>query len=267
MRYRRPSKLRRVATLRVAMIGALTLSCTACVIPLPLAIYPTKCAASGNILAFHDETGKLIEKDGLLLIQRSYSYGWPDCLNKTFDSLVEIERGKARIPTQTKVVSLWALPNLLAYFLLPSFLELPEDDIKFVPLISGVDFRLHYKWDDFDDSDHAALVRNQNLKNGAARLLRTSNHDHGRAVRYSRFVLERLRREADKKLREHHAYFYLPDSDYLTVKEFLEARLEQLQRPLSPKCPTCGYNLTGNESGKCPECGNKILSTQPAPSG
>jgi len=23
-------------------------------------------------------------------------------------------------------------------------------------------------------------------------------------------------------------------------------------------CPSCGYNLTGNQSGVCPECGNAV---------
>ena len=29
-------------------------------------------------------------------------------------------------------------------------------------------------------------------------------------------------------------------------------------RPKQGHCPTCAYNLTGNESGICPECGTKI---------
>jgi predicted amidophosphoribosyltransferase len=28
-----------------------------------------------------------------------------------------------------------------------------------------------------------------------------------------------------------------------------------------PQCQTCGYNLTGNESGICPECGEPVEST------
>jgi len=27
------------------------------------------------------------------------------------------------------------------------------------------------------------------------------------------------------------------------------------RRPMVGKCPACGYDLTGNESGVCPECG------------
>jgi hypothetical protein len=31
------------------------------------------------------------------------------------------------------------------------------------------------------------------------------------------------------------------------------------RRPFPPgRCPTCGYNLTGNVSGRCPECGHAV---------
>lgn len=31
------------------------------------------------------------------------------------------------------------------------------------------------------------------------------------------------------------------------------------RRPHIPgHCPTCGYNLTGNQSGRCPECGHEV---------
>lgn len=38
------------------------------------------------------------------------------------------------------------------------------------------------------------------------------------------------------------------------------AILWRLDRPKVPPghCTTCGYNLTGNESGRCPECGDPI---------
>jgi len=34
---------------------------------------------------------------------------------------------------------------------------------------------------------------------------------------------------------------------------------EKVERTLNPDlCKTCGYNLTGNESGICPECGSEV---------
>ena len=38
----------------------------------------------------------------------------------------------------------------------------------------------------------------------------------------------------------------------------------QLQRAAAHPCPTCHFDLTGNQSGTCPECGSAI--TQPPPS-
>ena len=272
MRYRRPSRLRRVATLRVAMIGILTLNCTGCVIPLPLAIYPKKCVASGETIAFHDQDGKLIEKDGLLLIQRLYHYGFgcDSWLDKTSDDVVKIERGKARVPPQTVIAAFCTRPIPFKFFPTPLFFEMPGDGINFVPLIYGYDDGSHVE-SFLRGSGDAPLFGFHHNWDGAAREYTTeymsTTHDHFSAVLYYRFVLDHLRREADKKLREHQGYFYLPDSDYLRVKKFLEIHLEQLQRGVSPKCPSCGYNLTGNGSGKCPECGTKIPSTLPAPSG
>jgi len=35
------------------------------------------------------------------------------------------------------------------------------------------------------------------------------------------------------------------------------------RRKLGPNaCPSCGYDLTGNESGKCPECGEAMSHTR-----
>ncbi len=34
--------------------------------------------------------------------------------------------------------------------------------------------------------------------------------------------------------------------------------LRPRRRPAKGHCPTCSYDLTGNESGKCPECGTPL---------
>jgi predicted amidophosphoribosyltransferase len=31
-----------------------------------------------------------------------------------------------------------------------------------------------------------------------------------------------------------------------------------LKRTDVPECASCGYNLTGNQSGICPECGTRV---------
>ena len=41
----------------------------------------------------------------------------------------------------------------------------------------------------------------------------------------------------------------------ILARERLQKRLQRL---LEGRCPTCGYDLTGNISGVCPECGTPI---------
>ena len=36
------------------------------------------------------------------------------------------------------------------------------------------------------------------------------------------------------------------------------------RRILPGHCPTCGYNLTGNESGACPECATRVIRSEEA---
>jgi len=31
-----------------------------------------------------------------------------------------------------------------------------------------------------------------------------------------------------------------------------------LRRMAAGRCPSCGYDLTGNVSGRCPECGTEV---------
>ena len=37
-----------------------------------------------------------------------------------------------------------------------------------------------------------------------------------------------------------------------------EVRVVRNRRYPNGSCQSCGYNLTGNESGKCPECGTNV---------
>jgi hypothetical protein len=46
---------------------------------------------------------------------------------------------------------------------------------------------------------------------------------------------------------------------YAVARRGYRLRLEALD---TPDCATCGYNLTGNQSGICPECGVRIESAK-----
>lgn len=236
--------------------GVLSLSCAGCLIPVPLAVYPKKCASSGDIIIFTDESGKQIEKNGLLLIQRSYG-------NKTADCLVGINRGRAKIPNQTRIVVLWAWPNMFAYFLLPALVETPSDAIAFVPLISGYDYHLHHEQGitDTRDERYPSLLAPYDLEDGAAVLLRTTREEHDRAIRYYQFIYDHVRRADDKRIRRHAPYFYLPDSHYVRVREFLEAELERLQEH-SATGPLGGRGLTVKVGARHSERGTEIDAHQ-----
>ena len=47
---------------------------------------------------------------------------------------------------------------------------------------------------------------------------------------------------------------------WFTRRDIRRRLREQLVKKGIPVCITCGYNLTGNESGVCPECGTEIKS-------
>ncbi len=43
---------------------------------------------------------------------------------------------------------------------------------------------------------------------------------------------------------------------------FIRGPLRRLRRQRRGFCPTCRYDLTGNESGTCPECGERVARWQ-----
>lgn len=47
------------------------------------------------------------------------------------------------------------------------------------------------------------------------------------------------------------------------VIAFIRGPLRRTRRRRKGLCITCGYNLTGNESGVCPECGSECSKDEP----
>jgi hypothetical protein len=61
-------------------------------------------------------------------------------------------------------------------------------------------------------------------------------------------------------------FIFLPLAVLLAIPVAILWRLDR-PRILPGHCTTCGYDLTGNESGRCPECGKSVSTSIDASSG
>ncbi len=130
-------------------VATLLFTNAGCIIPIPIAIFPAPCKESGRELRFQDKHGKLIQRDGLLIVSRSQSIRGLRCAPS--NHVVQIRRGRARIPHEWVPASIWLGPNELLGFgivgeplvavlimLLPYPTIIPDsDNVSAIPLIPG----------------------------------------------------------------------------------------------------------------------------------
>lgn len=204
-----------------------------CLIPVPLAVFPAACQASGLKVEFRDSEGNRIEEDGLLIVHREY-YGTALPCDRDVDCLVQIEDGCATIPDQLKLASLWWRPGF-PYLLFGLPVVHPGDSLKIIPLLSGYSAR-HEVYgvlaEGSPEETCIALPNHNDFENGTIRLLVTERGEAEAswALEYYRFVCERLwcKHERAEPKKTHCDKFFLADADYAQVKQFLVAELERL---------------------------------------
>lgn len=108
------------------MLATIALTQSACLLPVPLAIYPEIKPGSGAIVETLDEHGHPITTEGLLIINRDYRVdkipGAPS------NSVLHIRDGKATIPAELAISSTWSIvgviPNVMG--LLPFVLPITD---------------------------------------------------------------------------------------------------------------------------------------------
>lgn len=90
--------------IHLAVLALITFTQPACLLPIPLAIYPEIEPGSGSIIEIYDRSGRPIRTNGLLIIHRKYSLvgleGAPS------NTLIPIRRGKAMVPVEVAIGSI-----------------------------------------------------------------------------------------------------------------------------------------------------------------
>jgi hypothetical protein len=96
---------------RLMILAAIVSTQSACLLPIPLAIYPEVKPGSGTTVEILDEYGKRITTEGLLIINRDYRVdkipGAPS------NSIVHIRNGKATIPAEFAISSTWSIVGIM----------------------------------------------------------------------------------------------------------------------------------------------------------
>ncbi|OWY69599.1 hypothetical protein B7486_19780 [cyanobacterium TDX16] len=89
--------------IRLAVLALMTLTQSACLLPIPLAIYPEIKPGSATTIEVCDQFGKPIKTEGLLIIYRDYLVG--GITGAPSNSIIHIRNGKATIPIELAISS------------------------------------------------------------------------------------------------------------------------------------------------------------------
>lgn len=149
----------------IAIVCASAVSSTGCA--LPVAMYPVVAAGSGERVEFRDRDGKLIEADGLLVVNRrdDYRVFLGHYLGAPITHIIPIVEGKAKVPVDILLGSVAIIPNevvigygimgiiegvrtkpvltavttpiLIGLFAIPITYTYPSEEVFLVPLIPG----------------------------------------------------------------------------------------------------------------------------------
>lgn len=222
---------------------------------IPIAIFPAPCIAGGKELSFHDKHGVSIQLDGLLLVNRSQTIRGLCCAPS--NHVVQIRRGRARIPKEWIPASIWLLPNEFALgmtfagmksqplyslaILPPAAIPIPvvypkEDRVFVIPLVPG-----YYVRQARIDEPYANLALTPPFRNGHTVLFPNSesptmSHSYWDEVRQRlrrRFQPRPFRSGPDLRLNHYH---------YPRVKAFVLRELQRIEKmtkdPISAHAPS-----------------------------
>lgn len=216
----------------IAIVCASAISCTGCA--LPVAMYPVVAAGSGEKVEFRDRDGKLIEADGLLVVNRrdDYRVFLGHYLGAPITHLVPIVNGKATVPVDVLLGSLAFVPNevligyggagilegartkpvltalttpiLIGLFAIPITYTYPSEEVFIIPLVPGFHRQLSYEdsWFPHDLSVERAMLplveyRTDQRDKTTGRFvfsLKSNASDRYGAWRYWDFVRKRIRK-------------------------------------------------------------------------
>ena len=137
-----------------------------CVIPIPLAVFPVTSEYSGMTIAFHDEDGEPIRKDGLLILHRTT---WVIGTARALSQLLEIRDGTVTLPEQSRL----AVVGLAWYKGIPwapLFGDLVSSTPNVYPFIPGYSY-------EYDFLMHCANIK----RDGGRVILRESDEEDAQA--------------------------------------------------------------------------------------
>lgn len=96
---------------RLAVLTLMTFTQPACLLPIPLAVYPEIKPGSATTLEVCDQFGKLITTEGMLIINRDYRIG--KIPGAPSNAIVHIRDGKATIPAEFAISSTWSIVGIM----------------------------------------------------------------------------------------------------------------------------------------------------------
>lgn len=217
-------------------IASIVMTGTGCLVPTPIALFPAPEAGSGMKLKFYDGLGRPISEDGLLIIHREYEIpvGW---IGETHDcgvsnKVVTITNGQATLPCQWTVASLWLLPNMFSYFIIPVPYVLPEDNLEIIPLLPGYNY--HSAAEEVNvfgkgGEIFPSQIPRHRFKDGRVYLSRSAHRQERAIMYFEAYILPYLRRQNEKRSTDTGPDLRLRDEDFTRVTSFIAEELERLR--------------------------------------
>jgi hypothetical protein len=200
----------------------------------PIAALPWPDLGSGMEISFRDCFGEPISENGLLIVHRKYQIpvGWMLQDLGVSNKVVEISNGKAVLPNQWVVASLWLMPNPFSFYLFPMPYTLPQDDLEIVPLIPGCNYHgsaLKERVVGEHGEEFPSQVPYYYFNDGVL-CLSSSVREPQRAIMYlESYTLPYLRRANEKRARDDGPDLCLSDEDYRKVISFIRAEIERIR--------------------------------------
>lgn len=165
---------RAASNIRLAVLALITFTQPACLLPVPLAVYPEIEPGSGSTMEIYDPLGNPITSDGLIIINRNYDLYWP-LKGAPSNSLIQIEEGKAVVPVEVAIslagMSVGATPVFSIFFWIPLAMPFSDSGVgspNAIILVPGYDVEVR-QWLDINvETPSKIYLRSQPERHAAS---------------------------------------------------------------------------------------------------
>lgn len=226
---------------QAVLAGFLLTTGSGCLVATPIAIFPAPELGSGMEITFYDSLARPISQDGLLLVHREYQipWGWTLLDLGMSNRVVPITAGKATLPHQWNLASVWLMPNMFSFFLIPMPCVLPGENLDIVPFLVGYNYHCCASHSGIQTRDtygriHPSTIPHYCFNDGRV-YLSSSDADPERGIEYLKaYRAPYLRRPSQIRGIGDRPDLCLPESEYQRVTSFINRELERL-RAIPPR--------------------------------